>query len=47
MPRYLIEQDLRDRSLLAITGRYFKGGQADIVSGRYAQNGSEMWAAAA
>jgi DNA-binding transcriptional LysR family regulator len=32
MPRYLIEQHLRDRSLLAITGRYFKGGQADIVA---------------
>jgi DNA-binding transcriptional LysR family regulator len=34
MPRYLIEQDLRDRRLLAITGRYFKGGQADIVAAR-------------
>ena len=34
MPRYLIEQDLRDRILLAITGRYFKGGQADIVAAR-------------
>jgi DNA-binding transcriptional LysR family regulator len=34
MPRYLIEQDLRDRRLLAITGRHFKGGQADIVAAR-------------
>ena len=34
MPRYLIEQDLRDGCLLDITGRYFKGGQADIVAAR-------------
>jgi len=34
MPRYLIEQDLRDRRLLAITGKHFKGGQADIVAAR-------------
>jgi DNA-binding transcriptional LysR family regulator len=34
MPRYLIEQDLCDRRLLAITGRHFRGGQADIVAAR-------------
>jgi len=34
MPRYLVEQDLRDRRLLAITGRHFKGGRADIVAAR-------------
>src|SRR5580704_4638852 len=34
MPRYLIEQDLRDSSLLAITGRHFKGGEAELVAAR-------------
>ena len=34
MPDYLIEQELRDRRLLPITGRYFKGGQAEIVAAR-------------
>jgi DNA-binding transcriptional LysR family regulator len=34
MPRYLIEQDLRDGRLLAITGRHFKGGQAALVAAR-------------
>ena len=34
MPKYLIEQDLRDGRLLAITGRHFKGGQAGIVAAR-------------
>jgi DNA-binding transcriptional LysR family regulator len=34
MPRYLIEQDLHDGRLLAITGKHFKGGQAGIVAAR-------------
>jgi DNA-binding transcriptional LysR family regulator len=34
MPRYLIEQDLRDGRLLAITGRHFKGGEAELVAAR-------------
>jgi DNA-binding transcriptional LysR family regulator len=34
MPRYLIEQNLRDGSLLPITGRHFKGGQVELVAAR-------------
>jgi DNA-binding transcriptional LysR family regulator len=34
LPRYLIKQDLRDRSLLPITGRHFKGGQVELVAAR-------------
>jgi DNA-binding transcriptional LysR family regulator len=37
MPRYLIEQDLRDGRLLAITGQHFKGGQIDLVAARRRQ----------
>jgi DNA-binding transcriptional LysR family regulator len=34
MPRYLIEQNLRDGSLLSIAGRHFRGGQAELVAAR-------------
>jgi DNA-binding transcriptional LysR family regulator len=34
LPRYLIKQNLRDGSLLPITGRHFKGGQVDLVAAR-------------
>ncbi len=34
MPRYLIEQDLRKHRLIPITGKYFKGGQAELVAAR-------------
>jgi DNA-binding transcriptional LysR family regulator len=34
MPKYLIEQELRERRLLPISGRYFKGGQAELVAAR-------------
>ena len=34
MPRYLIEQDLRKGRLLPITGKYFKGGQVELVAAR-------------
>src|ERR1700687_801467 len=34
MPRYLIAPNLRDGSLLPITGRHFKGGQAELVAAR-------------
>jgi DNA-binding transcriptional LysR family regulator len=34
MPRYLVEQDLREKRLLDITGRQLKGGQVDIVAAR-------------
>jgi DNA-binding transcriptional LysR family regulator len=34
MPRYLIEQNLRDQTLLPITGRYFKGGKSELVAAR-------------
>jgi DNA-binding transcriptional LysR family regulator len=37
VPRYLIEQDLRDGRLLAITGQHFKGGQIDLVAARRRQ----------
>src|SRR5580704_2480685 len=34
MPRYLIERDLRDRRLLPITGKHFRGGDAELVAAR-------------
>jgi DNA-binding transcriptional LysR family regulator len=34
MPKHLIAQELRERRLLPITGRYFKGGQAELVAAR-------------
>jgi hypothetical protein len=34
MPRYLIEQNLRDGSLLPIFGRHFRGGQVELVAAR-------------
>jgi len=34
MPRYLIEQKLRDGSLLPITGKHFRGGQVELVAAR-------------
>jgi DNA-binding transcriptional LysR family regulator len=34
MPRYLVEQNLRDGGLLAITGKHLKGGQAELVAAR-------------
>jgi DNA-binding transcriptional LysR family regulator len=34
LPRYLIKQNLRDGSLLPITGRHFKGGQVELVAAR-------------
>jgi DNA-binding transcriptional LysR family regulator len=34
MPRYLIEQDLRDKRLRAITGKHLKGNRAEIVAAR-------------
>jgi DNA-binding transcriptional LysR family regulator len=34
LPRYLIEQNLRDQTLLPITGRYFKGGKSELVAAR-------------
>jgi DNA-binding transcriptional LysR family regulator len=34
MPRHLTEPNLRDGSLLPITGRYFKGGQVELVAAR-------------
>jgi DNA-binding transcriptional LysR family regulator len=34
LPRYLIEQELRDASLLPIVGRNFKGGQVELVAAR-------------
>jgi DNA-binding transcriptional LysR family regulator len=34
MPRYLVEQNLRDRSLLPITGRHLRGGRAELVAAR-------------
>jgi DNA-binding transcriptional LysR family regulator len=37
VPRYLIEQDLRDGRLLAISGEHFKGGQVDLVAARRRQ----------
>lgn len=34
MPKFLVEQDLRDKRLLAITGKYLKGGRVEIVAAR-------------
>jgi DNA-binding transcriptional LysR family regulator len=34
MPRYLIERDLREGRLLPITGRHFRGGEAELVAAR-------------
>jgi DNA-binding transcriptional LysR family regulator len=34
MPRYLIEPNLRDGSLIRITGSYFKGGRNELVAAR-------------
>jgi DNA-binding transcriptional LysR family regulator len=34
MPRYLIEDELRDGKLLSIAGEYFKGGRAELVAAR-------------
>jgi DNA-binding transcriptional LysR family regulator len=34
MPKHLIAQELRERRLLPITGKYFKGGQAELVAAR-------------
>jgi DNA-binding transcriptional LysR family regulator len=34
MPRYLIEQNIRDGGLLPITGKYLKGGQVGLVAAR-------------
>jgi DNA-binding transcriptional LysR family regulator len=34
MPRYMIEQNLRDKSLLPISGRHFRGGEVDLVAAR-------------
>ncbi|HLJ00685.1 MAG TPA: LysR family transcriptional regulator [Bradyrhizobium sp.] len=34
LPRYLIESNLRDGSLLPITGRFFQGGRGELVAAR-------------
>jgi hypothetical protein len=34
VPRYLIEQDLREARLLPMTGRHFKGGRGELVAAR-------------
>ena len=34
LPRYLIEQNLRDGNLNPIAGRHFKGGQVELVAAR-------------
>jgi DNA-binding transcriptional LysR family regulator len=34
MPRYLIERDLRTKRLLSITGKHFRGGEAELVAAR-------------
>ena len=34
MPRFMIEADLDAGSLIAITGRYFKGGRREVVAAR-------------
>jgi DNA-binding transcriptional LysR family regulator len=34
MPKHLIAQELRERRLLPITGKYFKGGRAELVAAR-------------
>jgi DNA-binding transcriptional LysR family regulator len=34
MPTYLVDEDLRNRRLLDITGKYLKGGQGEVVAAR-------------
>ena len=34
LPRYLIEQELRDGRLLSIKGRFFRGGRSELVAAR-------------
>lgn len=34
LPSYLIEREIRERRLISITGKYFKGGQAELVAAR-------------
>jgi len=34
MPHFLVEQDFCDDGLLPITGKYLRGGQADLVAAR-------------
>jgi DNA-binding transcriptional LysR family regulator len=34
LPNYLIERELRERRLISIAGKYFKGGQAELVAAR-------------
>jgi DNA-binding transcriptional LysR family regulator len=34
MPKYVVEEDLRDKRLVNISGRHLRGGQADIVAAR-------------
>jgi DNA-binding transcriptional LysR family regulator len=34
MPRYLIEQDLRDKRLLNISGKHLRGGEVELVAAR-------------
>jgi DNA-binding transcriptional LysR family regulator len=34
MPKYLVEQDLRRKRLIDISGRYLRGGQAEVVAAR-------------
>jgi DNA-binding transcriptional LysR family regulator len=34
MPRYLVDQDLRKKRLLDISGRHLKGGRFEVVAAR-------------
>src|SRR5215470_9388408 len=34
MPKYLIDQDLRDKRLISIAGKHLKGGQVEVVAAR-------------
>ena len=34
LPSYLIERELRERRLISIAGKYFQGGQAELVGAR-------------
>jgi DNA-binding transcriptional LysR family regulator len=34
MPRYLVDQDLRKKRLLDISGRHLKGGRLEVVAAR-------------
>jgi len=48
MPRFLVEQDLRDGRLLDISGRHFKGGTSELVAARLRENphgpiASRLW----